>query len=312
MVLKKIGKFYYLLSGSEATLGHGTNDHNAVDSCNDISGTITIPESVSDSGNEYTVTKIAYRAFFCCKLTGVVLPNTIRIIEFGAFDLCYMTEPVNFPESLISVDSWAFSTNRFTSLRITKNIQSLGCGAFHYNNNLVSISVDPQNKHFRCDSQGILYDYNYKTLILTPNLASDVFVIPKTVTRVNYVSINYAKITKIIFPPSVKFIEDTVLLGCLNLKTIIVQGNPRFSNGNIASDKYDSFIYCGTKEVKNTIFNSNVPNSIVACSGYKGNLLGQKTFTTNIDCYAYPIKQTCRMSNYKRKTFQFLFVILIS
>lgn len=55
----------------------------------DYSGDIQIPETVNDSGIDYTVVKVNYAAFRSCpSLTSVELPSTIVWIEGDAFYQC--------------------------------------------------------------------------------------------------------------------------------------------------------------------------------------------------------------------------------
>lgn len=54
-----------------------------------ISGEIVIPETVTNGGKTYPVTMIGYGAFEnCTNITSVVLPNSIRAIEYHAFYGC--------------------------------------------------------------------------------------------------------------------------------------------------------------------------------------------------------------------------------
>ncbi len=57
------------------------------------SGDIVIPEKVTDSGIEYTVTKIGNSAFYYCyTIKSISLPNTITEIGESAFEYCvYLT-----------------------------------------------------------------------------------------------------------------------------------------------------------------------------------------------------------------------------
>ena len=308
MSTTKIGKFYYVFSGDEAALGNGTGNNNAVDKCSDVSGILELQESITYKTKTYKITKISRKAFYNCSLTGVKLPSSVKVIENCAFDLCAMTQSIDLPESLISVGNWAFSSNKYTSLKIPKNLESIGRGAFHYNNKLTSITVDSSNKHFKTDSQGILYDYNFKTLILSPIINS--VEIPDTVTRVRTVAFCCSNFEKIVFPPSVKFIENNIIEHCSNLKTVVVKGNAKFAGDIITASQYETFTYHGTRTVTKEIFKSITPKTIVACTGYLGQLLGQKTFTTDDKCHSYPLERSCRM-NSNNKTLQTHILVLI-
>ena len=114
----------------------------------ELSGDIVIPEKLTVSGNEYTVTGIAYpkntasygglssisaegAAFQGCAITSitlpntitsisscafincsnlkkVVLPNTLKDIGWGSFAYCSSLSDIQLPEGLTSISAWAF------------------------------------------------------------------------------------------------------------------------------------------------------------------------------------------------------------
>ncbi len=114
----------------------------------ELSGDVVIPEKLSVSGNEYTVTGIAYpkstasygnlssisaegAAFQGCNITSitlpstitsisncafiscqnlkkVVLPSTLKDIGWGSFAYCSSLSDIQLPEGLTSISAWAF------------------------------------------------------------------------------------------------------------------------------------------------------------------------------------------------------------
>ena len=54
-----------------------------------LSGALSIPASVTNGGNTYSVTKIGNHAFQAClSLTSVAIPATVTVIENNPFDYC--------------------------------------------------------------------------------------------------------------------------------------------------------------------------------------------------------------------------------
>lgn len=300
MTTKQIGNFYYILAET-ATLGKNDENEkgNAVASQDYLNNSkLVIPPTVIDPSDnkEYNITAIGISAFHGCEINEVVFSNNLKIISAHAFEQCELSSNISFPDSLESIGNWAFSSNAFPSFNVPKKLKIIGAGAFAHNRRLTDINVDKENKCFRCDSQGILYDYYYKTLILCPK--RDSVKIPSTVRKVLRISFVSSTFSTIIFPPSVKYVESSIFVECKNLNTVIFQGNVKFLDGQMISKTLTNFTYHGTREVPNDIFGSYIPNSIYVCSGYRGEKFANQSFTLNEECPAYPIPITCHA--YKR------------
>ncbi len=135
-------KFIYTVNGSYATI----TGYNGV-----AVGTIEIPETIDG----YTVTTIGKGAFMdSVKLVGVILPDSVTVLEDEAFGECSLLESVTFsknletvgkftfancyslksiklPESLKKIDKGAFvACTGLTMVAIPKNVESVGEGAF--------------------------------------------------------------------------------------------------------------------------------------------------------------------------------------
>ena len=69
-----------------------------------------IPSSVTIDDISYSVTSIAYYAFYHCKqLTSVTIPNTVTSIGEGAFDGCESITSLNIPNSVTNIGEAAFA-----------------------------------------------------------------------------------------------------------------------------------------------------------------------------------------------------------
>lgn len=121
--------------------------------------TITIPETVTNNGIEYTVTAVGDYAFAGCdggyanyewsscpttpsKLTTVELPNTITSIGYKAFICCKKLETINIPNSVNSIGSFAFwSCEKLTSIVIPEGVTSIGERTFRGCFSLTSVTL---------------------------------------------------------------------------------------------------------------------------------------------------------------------------
>lgn len=101
------------------------------------SGTLSIPSSVNYSGVLYKVTAIGSRAFSgCYRLSGTIsIPSSVTSIGDDAFKGCSgLTGSLTIPSSVTSIGDYAFfGCNGFTgSLTIPSSVTSIGYDAFHY------------------------------------------------------------------------------------------------------------------------------------------------------------------------------------
>lgn len=112
---------------------------------NDVSGTVIIPEIVSDGTNEYTVVAIGDLGFSNCALDTVILPNTIQTIGKMSFYGTRITD-IDFPASLTEIKNAAFSLTYLTEIVLPENVKKLGLGVFDgfLNKIRVEAPVPPQ------------------------------------------------------------------------------------------------------------------------------------------------------------------------
>ncbi len=104
---------------------------------------VTIPQTVSDQGNDYQVTVIGKRAFRQKGLTEVTFtpPSNVTSIEEGAFDINQLTSIV-IPESITKIEKWVFAQNKLEELFIPATVESIGYQAFYINGNLTQVRAE--------------------------------------------------------------------------------------------------------------------------------------------------------------------------
>ena len=88
-------------------------------------GDIVIPDNLG-------ITSIGYSCFshLYGNITSVVIPEGVTYIGFGAFRSCYNLSSVTFPDSLTSIESYAFMTTNLTSIVIPEGVTYIGYCAF--------------------------------------------------------------------------------------------------------------------------------------------------------------------------------------
>ena len=139
---------------------------------------VTIPPTVNNGPNTYTVTAIGDRAFRASllgepKLTSVEIPNSIKRIGDDAFYGNNLTR-VEIPNSVTSIGQVAFGGNRLTNVTIPGNVRSISRWMF-YDNQLTEVTLSDG-----VDSIGYQAFYNNPGLSLVTVKANDPPVLDTT------------------------------------------------------------------------------------------------------------------------------------
>ena len=97
----------------------------------DLSGDLTIPETVTHSSTTYSVTAIGNFAFRGCSgLTSVTIPNSVTSIGNYAFYDCSGLTSVTIPNSVTTIGQYAFEDcSGLTSVTIPNSVTTIGGSA---------------------------------------------------------------------------------------------------------------------------------------------------------------------------------------
>jgi sorbitol-specific phosphotransferase system component IIA len=95
-------------------------------------GAVVIPNQVTYSGNNYTVTSIASSAFEgCVDMTSISIPGSVTMIGDAAFYYCTSLTTVDIPNGVKTIGEGAFSKcEGLTSVVIPGSVTSIGKNAF--------------------------------------------------------------------------------------------------------------------------------------------------------------------------------------
>ena len=106
-------------------------------------GSLVIPDSVTNGGNTYSVTSIGSHAFSDCSgLTSVTIPNSVTSIGDAAFSGCSGLTSVTIPNSVTSIGDYAFrDCIGLTSVTIGNSVTSIGNCAFSSCSSLTSVTI---------------------------------------------------------------------------------------------------------------------------------------------------------------------------
>lgn len=111
------------------------------------SGNITLPSTVTYSGQTYTVVSIAkYALSQCSSLSSVTIPNTVKKIGYRAFYQDVDLTIINLPSSGIIIEKDAFYNTGWYIMKPANEVMYLGSALIGYKGTLPYYAVDvPSN-----------------------------------------------------------------------------------------------------------------------------------------------------------------------
>ncbi len=108
-----------------------------------ISGSVTIPATVTYDSTLYTVTNIGPYVFKdCTALTSVTISNGITHIESGAFQGCTNLSSVTLPSNMTDIGSFAFrDCSNLSTITLPEGISIVRSYSFYGCTSLTSVSI---------------------------------------------------------------------------------------------------------------------------------------------------------------------------
>ena len=142
---------YYIVSGTNTVLV--TYERWANPSYNNLSGPITIPQTVSNGGKTYTVVGLDRNTFKGCSITSCTMPNTVQTIGSDAFGQCSELTSVNIPDGVTVISEYCFSAcGKLKSIVIPNSVTKIEDIAFRNCTSLESVTMSDNVTSFGMDA----------------------------------------------------------------------------------------------------------------------------------------------------------------
>lgn len=130
------GIYYNITGNNTVEVTYSDRDNNT------YSGSVSVPETVTSNGTEYSVTKIGEYAFKGSTVTSVSMPEGITSIDYNAFFGCQNLESVALPESLTTLGSYAFySCKLLKTIKIPSGVTAIPGQCFDGCSSLESVTI---------------------------------------------------------------------------------------------------------------------------------------------------------------------------
>jgi len=174
--------------------------------------------------------KIGYGSIYnCIGLSSIVIPNSVTTIDAWAFGWNLNLQTVQMPESLSLLGNYAFyNCPKLTSIQLPNSLTTLPNDCFGWNTSLKNVQLPSGLK-------SIGYDCFYNCTSLSA------IQLPASLTSIMSSAFQLSGLTEIVIPNTVLSINDWVFESCANLtKVTLPQGLTRIG--------YSAFNFCSSLE----------------------------------------------------------------
>ena len=204
----------------------------------DARDNVTIPATITNGENTYTVTSIGDDAFWNCSgLTSVDIPDSVTSIGGFAFYYCTGLTSVDIPGSVTSIGGYAFGgCSNLTEVTIPDSVTSIGIGAFSKCCSLTSVDIPGSVTSI---GNFAFYDCTGLTSVDIPDGVTSIgngaffrcsgltsVTIPGSVTSIGGDAFrNCDSLTSITIPGSVTSIGNGAFSYCIDLTSVTIPGS---------------------------------------------------------------------------------------
>ena len=238
---------------------------------NTYSGSISVPETVTNNGTEYSVTKIGEYAFQGSAVISVSMPEGITSIDYNAFFGCQNLESVTLPESLTTLGSSAFySCKLLKAVKIPSGVTSIPSSCFSECSSLESVTIP---KGVMTIGDGAFYACSINALTLPESL--------ETIGRSAF-SCNYS-LKSVNIPAKVKKIEAQAFSHCGLTNLVIQEGVQTIGDYAFGDNSLENLTLSSTiTSIGGGAFGENSNLKSIICNAVTPPTLGENAFNIEI------------------------------
>lgn len=257
---------YYNITGNNTVEVTRSDENN-----NTYSGSVSIPETVTNNGTEYSVTKIGKSAFKGSIVTSVSMPESITSIGQYAFSGCQNLETVALPESLTALGSNAFySCKLLKTIKIPSGVTAIPSSCFYECSSLESVAIPEGVTTIGSEA---FQSCNLNALTL-----------PESLEKIGiYAFSGNQSLKSVNIPAKVKTIESNAFHNCGLTDLVIQEGVQTIDSYAFESNSLQNLTLPSTiKSIGNGAFRYNNNLQSIICNAVMPPALGDNAFNIEI------------------------------
>lgn len=134
---------FYLVAGEDGK----TAAEATVFMWNEVTSTITIPETIEYNGHTYPVTRVGLGQGITSEpseVTRVVISKNVKVISRSAFTMCDNLEAVSFAEGVETIEGSAFSMTGLETIILPSTVKKVEKSAFFGCGYLTAVAINSE------------------------------------------------------------------------------------------------------------------------------------------------------------------------
>lgn len=259
------GIYYNITGDNTVEVTYSDRDNNT------YSGSISVPETVTNNGTEYSVTTIGESAFKGSAVTSVSMPESITSMWQYAFSGCQNLESVALPESLTTLGIRTFGgCQSLKTIKIPSGVRAIPSSCFNGCSSLESVTIPEGVTSIEGSA---FWSCNFNALTLPESLE----------TIGSYAFCNNCVLKSVNIPAKVKTIESDAFYNCGLTELVIPEEVQTIDNYAFCNNPLKKLTLPSTiTSIGSGAFLNNYSLQSITCNATTPPSLGENAFNHNI------------------------------